>query len=188
MPPPIPTAAADALPAEALRLVADAGLTLATHAGAAVAVLPPAGSVVLWFSNDDALLSDDVSPEAYDTLVGPWVSVTYVDLSQGDIACRLFNALTGGVEQCGAEIVRRNGRLLLLPSPDGDPQALPDGIPVYLCSSGDGEVIAMTEEEYRDSLADGRSADTRLASAWYGEARQFKLRALARAAELAKAA
>jgi phage/plasmid-like protein (TIGR03299 family) len=34
----------------------------------------------------------------------------------------------------------------------------------------------------------GRSADTRLASAWYGEARQFKLRALARATELAKAA
>lgn len=34
----------------------------------------------------------------------------------------------------------------------------------------------------------GRSAATRLASAWYGEARQFKLRALARAIDLAKGA
>ncbi len=34
----------------------------------------------------------------------------------------------------------------------------------------------------------GRSADTRLASAWYGEARQFKLRALTRAADYARAA
>ena len=34
----------------------------------------------------------------------------------------------------------------------------------------------------------GRSADTRLSSAWYGEARQFKLRALAKALDYAKAA
>lgn len=34
----------------------------------------------------------------------------------------------------------------------------------------------------------GRSADTRLTSAWYGEARQFKLRALAKALDFARAA
>ncbi len=34
----------------------------------------------------------------------------------------------------------------------------------------------------------GRSADTRLSSAWYGEARQFKLRALAKALDYARAA
>ncbi len=34
----------------------------------------------------------------------------------------------------------------------------------------------------------GRGADTRLSSAWYGEARQFKLRALTRAIDYAKAA
>ena len=34
----------------------------------------------------------------------------------------------------------------------------------------------------------GRSADTRLTSAWYGEARQFKLRALAKALDYARAA
>lgn len=140
------------VPDDLLPLLTDHALHLAADPAGAIAIRTADGDALVWASDEAGLMDGLVDGAAYDHLVGPWVSVIYADLRHPALVHQLVNGLTGGAENCGAEIVRHDGRLALRPGPDADVQPLPDRIPVYLCASGDGEVIALTEEEYRDSL------------------------------------
>lgn len=136
---------------DARRIVRAEGLTLLTGDDGRISVHDADGAEILWLTDPQGLTDGTVAPEVFNVLTGPWEAVTWLDLAR-PAAVALFNALTGGVEACGAEIVHRDGGLVLLPGPDAESQPLPAGLGIYLCSGSDGDVLALTEEEYRESL------------------------------------
>ncbi|MFG0251292.1 MAG: hypothetical protein ACF8NJ_00290 [Phycisphaerales bacterium JB038] len=143
----------DRVPDEILTFLPAHTLHLAVAPAGAITIRAADGTALVWFSDEMGLMDGVVDGEAYDRLVGPWASVVYADLRHPELAYQLVNAITGGMDACGAEIVARDGVLVLHPSPDGEAQAL-SLAPVYLCASGDGEVTGLSEAEYRASLAD----------------------------------